>query len=225
MGHKQGVQARILQMNEKALCVPCNSHTLNLVVTDAAKYSVVSNTFFGVLQRLYNLSSSSVQHWALLKEHVKQLTVKPLSVTRWEARTDSVKGVRYHLLEIIQALSALKTLSMQNKEPRDSPRQPALRMKWSFVLEKTLHDIDSEDLVLEIRAAVHAFPDHVSASPREMLDYIHKEQILDLYGNLSIALRLLLTLLVTVASGERSFSTLKLIKTYLRSTMSQERPS
>ena len=76
-------------------------------------------------------------------------------------------------------------------------------------LEKTLHDIESDDLVLEIRAAVHAFPDHVSSSPREMLDYIYKEQLLDLYGNLSIALRLLLTLPVTVASGERSFSALK----------------
>ncbi|KAF7657630.1 hypothetical protein LDENG_00024390, partial [Lucifuga dentata] len=49
--------------------------------------------------------------------------------------------------------------------------------------------------------------------------------LLDLYGNLSIALRLLLTLLVTVASGERSFLALKLIKTYLRSIMSQEKLS
>ena len=92
-------------------------------------------------------------------------------------------------------------------------------------LEKTVHDIDSEDLALEVRAAVHTFPDHVSSSPRDMLDYIYKEKLLDLYGNLSIALRLLLTLPVTVASGERSFSALKLIKTYLRSTMSQERLS
>uniref|UniRef100_A0A3Q2DVQ2 TTF-type domain-containing protein n=1 Tax=Cyprinodon variegatus TaxID=28743 RepID=A0A3Q2DVQ2_CYPVA len=379
MGHQQGVQARILQMNEKALCVPCSSHTLNLVVADAAKSSVVSITFFGVLQRLYNLFSSSVQRWALLEEHVKQLTIKSLSVTRWEARIDSVKVVRYHLPEIIEALSALETLSVQKKDSETLSKATSIKnelMKWSFVmctviwynilyqinrvskilqsptvsletleretstvrvylenfrenglaasqidareiaenleidmtfpekrnrkttrqflyegreetqstpdhhfntefflplvdtaltslnerfskmedfyaiygfifskentsktiqsgkledsckkLEKTLHDIDSEDLVLEIRAAVQAFPDHVSASPREMLDYIYKEQILDLYGNLSIALRLLLTLPGTVASGERSFSSLKLIKTYLRSTMSQERLS
>ena len=77
-------------------------------------------------------------------------------------------------------------------------------------LEKTLHDIDSEDLVLEVRAAYHAFPDHLSSSPREMLDYIYKEKLLDLYGNLSNALCLLLTLPVTVASGERSFSALML---------------
>ncbi|KAM8952281.1 coiled-coil domain-containing protein 9 [Pelodytes ibericus] len=41
--------------------------------------------------------------------------------------------------------------------------------------------------------------------------------------NVSIALRILLTLLISVASGERSFSKLKLIKNYLRSSMSQER--
>lgn len=46
-----------------------------------------------------------------------------------------------------------------------------------------------------------------------------------MYPNLVIAYRLLLTFPVTVASGERSFSKLKLIKTYLRSTMSQERLS
>ncbi|KAF7642049.1 hypothetical protein LDENG_00265480, partial [Lucifuga dentata] len=52
-----------------------------------------------------------------------------------------------------------------------------------------------------------------------------KENLLDLYPNLSIILSLLLTLPVTVASGERSFSALKLIKTYLRSTMCQEQLS
>ena len=57
MGQKQGVQARILQQNNKALCVPCSSHTLNLVVADAAKSSVLSISFFGVLQTLYNLFS------------------------------------------------------------------------------------------------------------------------------------------------------------------------
>ena len=40
---------------------------------------------------------------------------------------------------------------------------------------------------------------------------------------LYVAMRILLTLPITVASVERSFSKLKLIKSYLRSTMSQDR--
>lgn len=36
MGHKQGVQKRLLEINNKALCVPCSSHSLNLVVVICA---------------------------------------------------------------------------------------------------------------------------------------------------------------------------------------------
>ena len=43
------------------------------------------------------------------------------------------------------------------------------------------------------------------------------------FPNVWIAYRILLTIPVTVTSAERSFSKLKLIKSYIRSTMSQER--
>ena len=45
----------------------------------------------------------------------------------------------------------------------------------------------------------------------------------DVFPNLQTALQILLTMPVSVASCERSFSKLKIIKTYLRSTMAQER--
>ncbi|KAL4084141.1 hypothetical protein QTP88_027976 [Uroleucon formosanum] len=47
----------------------------------------------------------------------------------------------------------------------------------------------------------------------------------DVYPNLEVALRIFLTMPVTTATCERSFSKLKLIKNYLRSTMGQERLS
>ena len=52
---------------------------------------------------------------------------------------------------------------------------------------------------------------------------MHDTRLNEILPNVSVALRILLTIPVTVASGERSFSKLKLIKTYLRSTMAQDR--
>ena len=49
--------------------------------------------------------------------------------------------------------------------------------------------------------------------------------ILDLFPNTCITYKILLTILVIVASAERSFLKLKLIKSYLRSIISQERLS
>jgi len=45
----------------------------------------------------------------------------------------------------------------------------------------------------------------------------------DVYPNINVMLRIMLTTPVSVASAECSFSKLKLIKNYLRSSMSQER--
>lgn len=59
----------------------------------------------------------------------------------------------------------------------------------------------------------------------ELLTYLSQNDMCELFPNLWIALRIACTLPVTVASAERSFSKLKLIKTYLRSSMAQERLS
>ena len=55
---------------------------------------------------------------------------------------------------------------------------------------------------------------------KDILNYIKK---INYFQNAYIAYRIVLTITVLVASAERSFSKLKLIKFYLRSTMSQQR--
>jgi len=56
--------------------------------------------------------------------------------------------------------------------------------------------------------------------PVEILKFLKRH---DCFPNASIAYRVLLTIPVTVAPAERSFSKLKLLKSYLRSTMTQGR--
>jgi hypothetical protein len=57
-------------------------------------------------------------------------------------------------------------------------------------------------------------------SAREILQFVTTA---DCYPNVSITYQILLIVPVTVASAERSFSKLKLLKNCLRSTMLQER--
>ena len=57
-------------------------------------------------------------------------------------------------------------------------------------------------------------------SPINVLNYIKR---LESFLNACIAFRILLTIPLTIASAKRSFLKLKLIKLYLRSTISQER--
>ena len=56
--------------------------------------------------------------------------------------------------------------------------------------------------------------------PLDILKFVKR---MGCFPNALVAYRILLTIPVTVASAERSFSKLKLLKTYMRSTMKQER--
>lgn len=85
-------------------------------------------------------------------------------------------------------------------------------------------DIDAEDLCEEI---LHCLPSISSFKNdvHQILQYIYENDLTSVYPNFTISLRILLTLPVSVASAERSFSKLKIIKNYLRSTMAQDRLS
>ena len=60
-------------------------------------------------------------------------------------------------------------------------------------------------------------------SAKELNVLIKDEGSLSLYPNVNIALTIFLCLMVTNCTGERSFSVLKRIKNYLRSTQTQDR--
>lgn len=83
-------------------------------------------------------------------------------------------------------------------------------------------DINGVELWYEIKAIGRRL-DTSNSDPKSVLKCIYTSNVVEVFPNLSIALRILLTLPVTVASAERSFSKLKIIKSYFRSQMCQDR--
>lgn len=376
-GKHSGMQNRIRLLEPRAFYVPCASHTLNLVVNDSAHCSLIAVNFFDTIQCLFVFFSSSTNRWDIFKSHVKELTVKPLSDTRWESRINALKPLMHDLENIYEALVDIsdkgdtvtkatanslgnKLLDfkficclviwndiltniniaskyLQNKSvnistacklihntllyleelrsdekfneficiaeskahsldvPTQFPNESTLRSrrkkrqsidecrdericdpKTSFRIEfyfkildqaiisvrerfeqleahntsfsflydigilsknselssscKNLadalrngqnFDLHGEDLFNELTVLSPLIKPQTPGI--EVLEYIYANRLEELFPNCIIALKILLTLPVTVASGERSFSKLKLIKNYLRSTMGQER--
>jgi hypothetical protein len=66
-------------------------------------------SFFGIVQRIYTLFSSSTKRWDVLKDHVESLTVKSWCNTRWESQIKSVKAIRFQAPQIRSALLQLST--------------------------------------------------------------------------------------------------------------------
>jgi hypothetical protein len=80
-------------------------------------------------------------------------------------------------------------------------------------------DVEINDLISELSIMQFTLPDR-PMSAMEIFEFVTEA---DCYPNISIAYLILFTVLVTLASAERSFSKLKLLRNYLRSAMSQQR--
>ncbi|XP_075702536.1 zinc finger MYM-type protein 1-like [Rhinoderma darwinii] len=386
-GRINGVQAGVRHINPRAFYVPCNSHPLNLVVSDAASACVEAVEFFNIIQSLYVFFSVSAHRWAILQYNLGASHESlSLSTTRWESRVEAVRAIRNQISKIDDALTdvmedstlqgaalsktvaeirgirknicnftflcglvtwydilfeiniaskklqeidldisgAMKQLEtcklflqrycsdeqLENIireaqglaaaleiegdfppaeegktrrrkrrfdcESQDEPiRDPKQLFKVGFftrildsavqtvqdrILQLTEHrnafgvlynlqqikdltqenlreqcdhlekrlshdhlrDIDGADLCYELKSLSRYVPANCY-TPKSVLGYICRSKMSTMFPNTCIALRILLSLPVTVASGDRSFSKLELVKTYLRSTPPQER--
>uniref|UniRef100_A0A7N0TDB3 TTF-type domain-containing protein n=1 Tax=Kalanchoe fedtschenkoi TaxID=63787 RepID=A0A7N0TDB3_KALFE len=295
-GKHQGVQKRLLEVNPRALYMPCACHSLNLTLCDMAQSCVKAVSFFGVIQRIFILFSSSVKRWKILLDNVPNFTVKSLSNTRWESRIKSVKAIRFQAPQLRIALSDLydicddakskseaeslvnmlenfefllgkviwkKSVDENDNEEDVQTPEESFRIKYFLVvvdmaisslenrfenlktfnsifgflfdtksLKSLTHDelrecclkfhttfshdnatdVDLDDLYSELKVLQVTLPND-SISSLKILEFV---KVADCYPNVMIAYRILLTVPVTVASAERSFSKLKLLKTYLR---------
>lgn len=95
---------------------------------------------------------------------------------------------------------------------------------------KTLADVYSEDLDLslgnecvQLKFLLQSLvPDTTDFTAIALMQFLHEYKIVATFPNVEIALRIFICLMVSNASGERSFSTLKRVKNYLRNSMVED---
>ncbi|XP_074337197.1 uncharacterized protein LOC141674387 [Apium graveolens] len=81
-----------------------------------------------------------------------------------------------------------------------------------------LISLDDEGLKEMLPTAAYEY--EIPWNSLKILEFVKK---MDMFPNVLVAYRVLLTIPITVASAEWSFSKLKLIKSYLQTSMSQDR--
>ncbi|OXA48852.1 Zinc finger MYM-type protein 1 [Folsomia candida] len=339
-GIYSGVQARILEINDKAKFLPCAAHSLNLVGVNAAEKVPPAKLILGDVQNIYLFFSGSTSRWDVLQSKVK-LTLKYQSNTRWSSKTAAVSALYDQYPEIVDALTEISTsesftsdvnanalsrlrdmlnykfllgitiwnqilfqinicnLNLQDKtidvsiakkklnvlktwlenfketgfqssevlsqqiaenmgiemssgfenirrgrgiNPRYMDRSDALgrNLKEMEIQEKQkcmqdlCHEYPSDfsgptflNEVQSLETTISAFNetgrDLAQLGPMDVLNILYANGLASAYPNCETALRIFLTLPVSVASNERSFSKMKIVKNYLRSTMGQER--
>ncbi|XP_047103755.1 uncharacterized protein LOC124722654 [Schistocerca piceifrons] len=198
---------------------------------------------FSTVKSLYVFFSSSVRHWDVLKKYLLNLSLKPLNDTGTEEKfvsflmdsTDLAKELQLEDLTLPWINTVTTSLDERFSQ-----------LKAHFDYFDFLYDIDElkntapDSLDTKCRNLTSNLQDHESSDidalelrdnlkvlstllkpgigPKEILKFMGRHNFCP---NVNTALRIPLTLSVTVASRKRSFSKLKLIKTYLRSTMNK----
>ena len=84
-------------------------------------------------------------------------------------------------------------------------------------------DIESYELYEELQLLVPNIPESIKDT-KNLIEYINNNE-LPICPNVYVAIRIMLTMPVSTASAERSFSKLKIIKNYLRNTINRSRVS
>ena len=107
-GCYKGVQAEILRKNPQALYTPCSAHSLNLCGVHAVESAPDIKSFFGNIQKFYNVFAASPSRWKILKETVG-VSLHSLSQTRWSARVDAIRPLVKNHMKMLESLLGLQT--------------------------------------------------------------------------------------------------------------------
>lgn len=155
-GAYTGVQKRIKDLEKTALYVHCAAHNLNLVVKDAVTGIKEIDSFFSILQDIYNFFGVSINRWDLLASITGEshITLKKLNPTRWASRVQSITAIKLRYGDVILALNKLIITSKKIEERNEASRLISELETFEFIflcnlLDRVLGEINISSKMLQ----------------------------------------------------------------------------
>nr|TKW36879.1 hypothetical protein SEVIR_1G010800v2 [Setaria viridis] len=238
-GKHQGVQTYLLEINPKALYMLCACHSLNLTLlertsTDDPKTVSDAQSLVTAIEKFEFIVGMIMFLDATLKQI--EVVISYFQKDREEGFNASIETAKSITSSMDIELKfptkrqgkRKKHFDKQNDETEELQLSTIDEFKISYFLccttfaksfsHENKPDVELDDFFSELKVLQVSLPEELMSAP-EIPQFV---KAADGYPNVSIAYRILLTIRVIVASAERNFSELKLLKNCLRSTMLQE---
>ncbi|KAL8520844.1 hypothetical protein ACS0TY_011409 [Phlomoides rotata] len=248
----QGMQKKLLDINPRALYTPCGrvsivSKSLQsedmLIDIAMTKIKGLIASFEKYMEIGFNQAMDSA------KKLVSSMGIEPIFPEKRQIRrkrhfdehsceypqesAEEAFRTHYFVYIIDQTIGSLKKRFEQYEEYEDifgflftadedlkaRCKNLERKLQGNERIGQHVSDLDGDDLYQELKIIQHMLPQETKTA-NKILNFLQR---MNCFPNSFIAYRILLTILVTVASAERSFSKLKLLKSCLRSTMTQTR--
>uniref|UniRef100_A0A7N0U0M4 DUF4371 domain-containing protein n=1 Tax=Kalanchoe fedtschenkoi TaxID=63787 RepID=A0A7N0U0M4_KALFE len=201
-GRHQEVQKKLLDINPRAFYTPCGSHSLNLMLCDMANTCSKARDFFGVIQRIYTIFANSTKKWQILKEFEEakkiaiELDIDPVFPCRRQIRRKKVLDENFHAES-----------SVASHTPED-----AFRVNYFlYIVDQAIGSLHKR--FEQYKAYENVFGFLFSSTKLNALTDMSLKSSCD---SLAIALQ-------NSDCNDIDTNELYLLKSYLRSSMSQER--
>ncbi|KAM2952331.1 hypothetical protein COP2_001713 [Malus domestica] len=144
------------------------------------------------------------------------LVIVDIALSQLKHRFEQLKAFEYIFGFLFDAP---KLISLDDQQLKENCMNLEAHLKHGNTMDVDGADLYSELQVLQMMLPEEAFFSNNPWTSMEIANFVKET---DMCPNVLIAYRVLLTVHVTMASAERSFSKLKLLKSYLRTTMTQD---